>query len=65
METKKSDRANLEKRRAEGFLLGLVLALALLFAALEYTSRPDGPDRDEDQFDDLTEELDLTSYNFV
>lgn len=60
METKKSDRANLEKRRAEGFLLGLVLALALLFAALEYTSRPDGPDRDEDQFDDLTEELDLT-----
>lgn len=60
MEIKKSDEVNLERRRPEGFLLGLVCALALLFAALEFTSRPDLSRGDEQLLDDMSEELDLT-----
>ena len=37
MEIKKSNKANLEDKRTTGFLLGLVVVLALLFVALEYT----------------------------
>ncbi len=59
MEIKKSDKANLENRRLEGFLLGLVCALALLFAGLEYTSRPEAPESDSEMLDDLSEEMDL------
>ena len=38
METKKSHQADLEGRRIQGFLLGLILVLALLFVALEWNS---------------------------
>ncbi|MBM6993713.1 MAG: energy transducer TonB [Prevotella sp.] len=59
MEIKKSDRANLENRRLEGFLLGLVFALALLFTGLEYTSRPDQTEDNSEMLDDMSEEMDL------
>ena len=55
METKKSDKANLEQHRGEYFLMGLIFALALLFTALEYTTAAD----DSDLSDDMTEEMDM------
>ena len=59
MEIKKSDKANLDKRRRENFLLGLVLALAMLFAALEFTTYPAGLSEDKNLLDDLPEDLDM------
>ena len=35
MEEKKSRQADLEGKRVQGFLLGLILVLALIFVALE------------------------------
>ena len=58
MEIKKSDKADLEKHRAEYFLLGLVFALALMFTALEYTTRPTQAD-DEELTDDMDEDMDM------
>ncbi len=57
MEIKKNDRANLDLHRSTGFLLGLVVALALLFTAFEYNSRPKGFDKDDSMLDDLAEDL--------
>ena len=59
MEIKKSDKANLDKRRRENFMLGLVLALAMLFAALEFTTHPAGLSEDKNLLDDLPEDLDM------
>ena len=59
MEIKKRDKANLDKRRRENFLLGLVLALAMLFAALEFTTHPAGLSEDKNLLDDLPEDLDM------
>lgn len=61
METKKSDKANLDLHRGTGFLLGLVIALALLFTAFEYTSRPTDYKEDDSMLDDITEDLAMTS----
>ena len=58
METKKSREADLERRRPQRFLLGLVVALALFFVALEWNSSDSGWsffDADED----LEAELEL------
>ena len=60
MDIKKSDKANLDKKRRETFLLGLVLALAMLFAALEFTTRPADLSEDNNMLDDLPDELDMT-----
>lgn len=43
METKKSAKADLERKRPQMFLLGLVLSLAGLFVAFEYSVDPDDP----------------------
>ena len=59
MEIKKSEKANLDKRRRERFLLGLVLALAMLFAALEFSTRSGDLSEDDNLLDDLPEELDM------
>lgn len=59
MEIKKSDKANLDRRRRERFLLGLVLALAMLFAALEFSTRSGDLSEDGNLLDDLPEELDM------
>ena len=58
METKKSSGADLERRRTQGFILGLVLALALLFVALEWNSSDSGWTF-FDADDDLEAELEL------
>ena len=60
MEIKKSDKANLDKQRRGNFMLGLVLALAMLFAALEFTTRPAGLSDDDKMLDDLPDELNMT-----
>ena len=56
MEIKKSDKANLDKQRRGNFMLGLVLALAMLFAALEFTTRPAGLSEDDKMLDDFPDE---------
>lgn len=61
MEIKKSDKANLDSHRGTGFLLGLIIALSLLFVAFEYTSRPQDLAEDDSMLDDLTEDLALMS----
>ena len=61
MDIKKSVTANLDNHRSTGFLLGLVLALSLLFAAFEYTTRPQATDEDDSLLDDLTEDLTMKS----
>lgn len=59
MDIKKSDKANLDKRRGESFLLGLILAMALLFVAFEYTSRPAASSNNESMLDDMAEDMAL------
>ena len=41
-------------------MLGLVLALAMLFAALEFTTRPAGLSEDDKMLDDFPDELNMT-----
>ena len=60
MEIKKSDKANLDLHRSTGFLLGLTFALALLFAAFEYTTRPADLKEDDSMLDDMSEEMEMT-----
>ena len=54
MEIKKSEKVDLEKRRGLFLELGLVVGLAVIFFAFEWTSRPDN--------DDLTNLSAETSY---
>ena len=61
MEIKKSDKANLDLHRSTGFLLGLVFALALLFVAFEYTSRPSDFQEDDSMLDDMSDEMEMTA----
>ena len=58
METKNSRDADLERRRPQRFLLGLVMALALFFVALEWNSSDSGWTFFEAD-DDLEAELEL------
>ena len=58
MEEKKSRQADLEGKRVQGFLLGLILVLALLFVGLEWNSDDSGWAFFEDD-DDLEAELEL------
>lgn len=59
MEVKKSSKADLDGRRTQGFLLGAILVLSLLFVALEYdwTSTDDG--LDADALENIVKEIDL------
>ena len=59
MEIRKSSRADLEHRRSEWFLMGLVAAVALLFVVLEYNYSSNGMDFDFDVQDDATFDLEL------
>ena len=59
METKKSLKADLEEKRWQRFLLGLVVALALLFVSLEYSYDPDDPLDDPELLEMLESEAEL------
>jgi len=60
LEVKKSREADLERRWLQRFLLGLVVALALSFVALEYTITPDDPLDDPDLLDQLAMDPELS-----
>ncbi|MGI6242874.1 MAG: energy transducer TonB [Prevotella sp.] len=59
MEIKKAERADLERRRTEGFLLGLIFALALLFTGLEFTTSPPHSTPPEELLEDMAEDMEL------
>ncbi len=59
MEERKSRQANLEGRQVQGFLLGLVVALAMLFVALEWNSSDSGWTFFDDD-EDLEAEMELS-----
>lgn len=59
MEVKKSSKADLEARRPQWFLLGLIVALALVFVGLEFTVEPDDPLDDPELIDQLTIDSEL------
>ena len=59
MEVKKSKEADLEQKRTQGFLLGLIVVLALLFVLLEWNSGEGGWTFFETD-DDLEAEVELS-----
>lgn len=62
MEEKKSLKANLDKKRVHGFLLGFVVALTCLFVGLEFTVEPDDPLDDPDLLARLSNDQELASF---
>lgn len=59
METKKSNKADIEKYRPMSFMLGVLVALSLLLAALEYSSSQSDDIDYGDITDEMTQELEL------
>lgn len=59
MESKKTQRADMEQRRTTGYLLGLVFVLALLYVSLEWNSASGGDDIDPLDLDELIHESEL------
>lgn len=59
MEVKKSTKADLDGRRMQGFLLGVILVLAMLFVALEYNWTDTNSDYDFEALENIVKELDL------
>lgn len=58
VEIKKSEKASLDSRRPVFFMLGLVMALATLYVALEFNTSSGNMSGDASQFDDM-QDLDL------
>jgi len=63
MEEKKSYKADLEHRRPTAFLLGLVFALSFFIVMLEHTFHYPEYETEENMFDDIAQELELTFDN--
>ena len=59
MEVKKSAQADLERRKPTGFLLGLIVALALLLVALEFTSNPPEESNTDAEFDEMAQDYEM------
>jgi protein TonB len=59
MEIKKSTKADLDGRRVQGFLLGVILVLAALFVTLEYDWTSSENEYDLEALDNIVKELDL------
>ena len=59
MEIKKSSHADLDRRRTQTFLLGIVVVLAGLFVALEFDYSVTDESMDPDALEDMIKELDL------
>lgn len=57
-ETSKSPKV-IDNKRAEAFLLGLVVALSILFVAFEYTSLPKHSDSNDQLLEQISQELEL------
>jgi protein TonB len=61
LEVKKSKEADLERRWLQRFLLGLAIALAVFFIALEYPLTPDDPLDDPDLLEQFAMDPELSS----
>ena len=61
LESKKSKAADLERQWPQRFLLGLLLSLAALFVALEYTITPDDPLDDDGLLDQIGMDPELSA----
>lgn len=59
MELKKSYQADLEHGWGKRFLLGLVIAVSLLFAALQYTYLPSDHESDEALLDEIAQDIEM------
>ncbi len=59
MEVKKSSKADLDGRRTQNILLGIVLVTAALFVALEYDYGSNDNDYDAEALENIVKELDL------
>lgn len=59
METKKSSKADLDRRSTQVFLLGVVVVLTALYVVLEWEYNYHANDLDEAAFDEIVKELDL------
>lgn len=59
MEIKKSDSAQLENKRGTFFLLGLILAFALIFVGLQYNAQPEDYSSTDD-LEDLAQDLEMS-----
>lgn len=59
MEEKKSPIADLDSKRGTGFLLGLVVALALLLTLLEFRSSGSSIEEADDVLDNLSEDVEM------
>lgn len=57
MEIKKSYIADLENKRLTWFLLGLILSLAALFVAFEYTTKDDEDKDNQEALDDMDQDI--------
>jgi len=60
MEIKKSKAADLESGKLTNFLLGLIVVLALMFVAFEYTDNADDEDFSTEDTEEATHELELS-----
>lgn len=63
MEIKKSEKADLERSRTTRLLLGLIVALTLLYCALEYQSGGGGDAWDMGDVDEMVEDFEFTPRN--
>lgn len=59
MEIKKSKAADLESGKLTNFLLGLIVVLASLFVAFEYTDSDEEAELDDEDIEEATHELEL------
>jgi protein TonB len=59
MESKKTSKADLNEKRGTFFVLGIILALSLLFVSLEYTSKEFDSFLEDEYLDDLAQDFEL------
>lgn len=63
MEIKKSKKADLERSRLTGFLLGLAIAVSLFITALEFNSGAPGPSQADHPLDHLIKDLSIPAVD--
>ena len=59
LEVKKNPNADMDAKRVQGFLLGVILVLTMLFVALEYDWKSEGGDMDLEALENIVKEIDL------
>lgn len=59
MEVKKSSKADIDGMRTQGFLLGVIVVLAMLFVALEFDYTSSTDEYDAETLENIVKEIDL------